>query len=93
MPVEDFKDRYSANMEGEYYVTNECMFCGVCSQLAPTVFKFKKEEGYSFVIKQPETKEENELAIEALESCFTNAIFNDGNTFNWNNIPSQPNPE
>ena len=43
-------------------------------------------------MRQPETPEEIKLAYEALEGCPCEAIFDDGDQFDWNTLPSEPSP-
>jgi ferredoxin len=50
----------------------------VCRTTAPNNFEANEDEGYSFVNKQPANDEETEQMEEALESCPTEAIGNDG---------------
>ena len=89
MPLEDFNDRLSENAPGSFYVTGQCTDCDLCRETAPTVFARLDEMGYSFVRKQPETSEEAEQAAEAMEGCPCEAIFSDGDQFDWNS-PREP---
>ena len=70
--------RLPENARGSYYVDESCIDCLLCSDIAPGIFIHKEEMGYHVVGKQPETGEEVEQAFDALESCPTEAIGNDG---------------
>ncbi|HAJ94507.1 MAG TPA: ferredoxin [Synergistaceae bacterium] len=49
---------------------DECIGCGVCSQLCPEIFKLDEDEGKSMVISQKIT----DCAKEASDSCPVSAI-------------------
>lgn len=66
------------NVEGSWYVDDECIDCNLCSELAPEHFKVNLQEGYDYVYNQPETEKQIQLCTEAMESCPVDAIGNDG---------------
>lgn len=68
------------NVLGRFYVDNTCIDCDLCRQIAPHSFKRHDESGYSYVFKQPETPEEIAQAEEAVTSCPTETIGNDGDS-------------
>lgn len=72
------ENRHPDNVEGKYYVDDQCIDCDVCRQTAPENFAHNEEGGYSYVCKQPETEDEEDLCREAMESCPTAAIGDDG---------------
>jgi len=74
----DADDRMSDNVPGKWYVDSNCIDCDVCRTTAPNNFVANEDEGYSYVSKQPEGDEEMEQMDEAMESCPTEAIGNDG---------------
>jgi ferredoxin len=74
----DLDDKLPDNVPGKWYVDSNCIDCDVCRTTAPTNFEANEDEGYSFVSKQPENDEETELMEEAMESCPTEAIGDDG---------------
>jgi ferredoxin len=74
----DKTNRVPDNETGAYYVDRECIDCDLCRELAPDNFERNEDEGYSFVVKQPETEAEQALCEEARESCPVEAIGNDG---------------
>lgn len=74
----EIKDRLKDNVRGKFYVDRECIDCDVCRDTAPKNFTRNDDNGYSFVYKQPETKEEIELCEEAMNACPVEAIGDDG---------------
>lgn len=70
--------KFSQNVEGKYYVDEECIDCNLCSEISPDNFRVNPEEGYDYVHKQPSTNQEAELCQEAMESCPVEAIGDDG---------------
>jgi ferredoxin len=66
------------NVPGKYYVDDSCIDCDVCRQTAPDHFCHNEEDGYSYVCKQPDNEEEDDLCREAMESCPVEAIGDDG---------------
>ena len=74
----DPDDRLPDNVPGKWYVDSNCIDCDVCRTTAPNNFKANEDEGYSFVSQQPENDDEVEQMEEAMESCPTEAIGNDG---------------
>ena len=73
----DKENAYPDNVAGKYYVDDQCIDCDVCRQTAPDNFGHNEDEGYSFVTKQPETPDEEELCQEAMESCPVEAVGDD----------------
>ena len=55
-----------------------CIDCDLCRETAPKNFTREEDEGYSYVFKQPETDEEVEQCVEAMEGCPVEAIGDDG---------------
>ena len=72
----DVRDRLPENTPGAYYITEECIDCDLCSEILPEVFF--EVEGRHFVGKQPEKAAEVTLVEEAIDSCPTEAIGDDG---------------
>ena len=91
MPLDTFNDRNIENRPGKYYVDGQCLDCDLCRVTAPTVFTRLDSEGYSYVAKQPQTEKEIAQVRESMEGCCTQAIFDDGDQFDWNlEIPLRP---
>ncbi len=74
----DKNDKYDENIEGKYYVDRSCIACDACVIAAPDHFNMDEDDGHAFVIKQPNSDEEEELCKEALEGCPVEAIGEDG---------------
>lgn len=74
----DIENRLPDNVDGAYYVDDNCIACGVCPDEAPENFKMSEDGSNALVYKQPETAEEKEDCRAALESCPVDAIGDDG---------------
>ncbi|MCC7376742.1 MAG: ferredoxin [Verrucomicrobiales bacterium] len=85
MSLESFKDRSPENVPGRFYVGYWCTDCDLCRETAPAnfgrIYRTAEVGGYSYVIKQPETPEEEAACREAMEHCCVRAIFCDGDQF------------
>ncbi|MBF0119286.1 MAG: ferredoxin [Desulfobacterales bacterium] len=75
----DKNKKYIENIAGKYYVSDGCVGCSLCSEITPHNFRKNEEEEYSFICKQPETQDEEDLCKEAMDACPATAIGNDGN--------------
>ncbi len=73
----DKQSKFEENVDGAFYVDDSCIACDACSVAAPCNFKLLEGE-YAFVFKQPESDEERDQCLEALESCPVEAIGQDG---------------
>ena len=71
------EDKYEDNVKGKLYVDTECIDCNLCRELAPENFT-NHEDGYSYVYKQPEGEDEEEMCKNAMEFCPVEAIGDDG---------------
>ena len=74
----DPSDKVESNVDGQFFVDSNCIDCDLCRQTAPDNFERNEDEGYSYVSKQPENEEEEELCREAMEECPVEAIGDDG---------------
>jgi len=74
----DLENSYTENVLGKYYVDDACIDCDLCRETAPDNFTRFDDGGHSYVYKQPETDEEHNLCLEALEGCPVEAIGDDG---------------
>ena len=74
----DKEEKWAENVEGKFYVDEQCIDCDLCRETAPGNFTREEDGGYSYVYKQPENDDELELCIEAMEGCPVEAIGNDG---------------
>jgi ferredoxin len=78
LTMADKEEKWAENVEGAFYVDEQCIDCDLCRETSPTNFTREEDGGYSYVYKQPENDEELELCIEAMEGCPVEAIGNDG---------------
>jgi len=74
----DVANKYPENVDGKFYVDDQCIDCDLCRETAPANFKRNDDGGHSFVYKQPESPEEEALCKEAQEGCPVEAIGSDG---------------
>jgi|TARA_R100000388_G_C7138670_1_gene108885 ferredoxin len=74
----DKEEKWAENVEGAFYVDEQCIDCDLCRETSPNNFTREEDGGYSYVYKQPENDDELELCIEAMEGCPVEAIGNDG---------------
>jgi ferredoxin len=76
----NLNDKLPDNVSGKFYVDRGCIDCDVCRDTAPLNFTRNDAKAYSYVYKQPETDEELELCIEAMNACPVEAIGDDAET-------------
>ena len=74
----DVANKYAENVEGKFYVDDQCIDCDLCRETAPANFIRNDDEGFSYVFKQPENAEEATLCKDALDNCPVEAIGSDG---------------
>lgn len=74
----DATDKVESNVDGAFFVDSNCIDCDLCRQTAPDNFERNEDDGYSYVNKQPENDEEEELCREAMEECPVESIGDDG---------------
>lgn len=74
----DNTDKVEGNVDGKFYVDSNCIDCDLCRQTAPENFERNEDEGFTYVKKQPESEEEEQACIDAMEECPTEAIGDDG---------------
>jgi len=70
----EHQNRHPENVPGEFFNDDDCIHCGICPELAPMIFRESEEDGLSFVHRQPQTEQERDLALEALDACPTESI-------------------
>ena len=75
----DLSERYQDNVDGRYFVDEQCIDCNLCREEAPKNFTRQEELGYSYVYKQPEGEDEEEMCKNAMEFCPVEAIGDFGN--------------
>lgn len=74
----DKTTRLEDNVPGKYYVDDTCIDCDACRAMAPDNFTRNDDAGYSYLSKQPENEEEEQLCVDALEGCPVESIGDDG---------------
>ena len=70
--------RHPRNAPGRYYVCDGCDGCAYCAAVAPDLFEFEKSTNTYFVVRQPQTAEEEEWMVEAMDDCPVDAIRSNG---------------
>jgi ferredoxin len=78
-PMAYRSNKNKENCPGKFYVDDQCIDCDLCRDMAGDFFARQDLDGYSYVIKQPESKEDVDLCCEAMDSCPVGAIGSDGN--------------
>ena len=72
------ENKLEENVDGAYYVDDDCIGCHLCVNEAPENFKMKDDDSTAYVFKQPENDEEKTACENALDACPADAIGNDG---------------
>ena len=82
----DKGDKWNDNIGGftiiagkkvSFYVDRECILCSVCEDVAPNNFRLSDNSTHDICYKQPESEQEMEECIEAMECCPVEAIGDD----------------
>jgi ferredoxin len=73
----DKANKKEENVEGKYYVDDQCIDCRLCIDTAPNNFAHNDDAGYAYVCKQP-AGDEAASVDEAKSSCPVEAIGDDG---------------
>ena len=73
----DKANKFPENVRGRFYVDNQCIGCARCQYDAPEFFG-ARDDGLSYVKKQPTTEQEIQTCTEEMDYCPVNAIGNDG---------------
>jgi ferredoxin len=76
--MSDKTQKVAESVAGPYFVDVTCIDCDLCRETAPANFTRNDEQGYSFVVRQPENPAEEAACLAALEECPVEAIGNDG---------------
>ena len=70
----DWHYKNKDNVEGAYFVDDQCIACDACVNEAPLFFQMNDIHGHAFVHNQPKTPEEESLCEHAIELCPVEAI-------------------
>ncbi len=80
--MKDREEKFEENVAGRFYVLRVCIGCTLCAEIAPVCFRENTDlelaVGNSYVYRQPETPEEEQLCREAMAACPADAIRDDG---------------
>jgi glyoxylase-like metal-dependent hydrolase (beta-lactamase superfamily II)/ferredoxin len=68
----NIKEKYSDNVEGDFFVDRTCINCDTCRQLAPQIFS--EHSDHSYVFNQPQSTGDERAATLALLCCPTGSI-------------------
>lgn len=74
----DKNSKFDQNTDGRFYVDDQCIACDACVMEAPRFFSMNDDEGHAYVKLQPQTPEEVQECMDALEACPVEAIGQDG---------------
>jgi ferredoxin len=71
-------ERLPINVSGRYYVDASCIDCDQCRSVSAELFGRDKDNGTSFVRRQPVNPDEVAQMNEIIAGCATNSIGDDG---------------
>jgi ferredoxin len=74
----DKSSKWEQNVDGKFYVDDQCIACDACVVEAPRFFEMNDEDGHAFVKAQPQNEKDLQECMEALEACPVAAIGDDG---------------
>lgn len=66
--------KYRENIEGSFFVDNECIACDTCVSIAPENFVLTTDNDHAYVFKQPLNQDQTKKCHKALEECPVDAI-------------------
>ena len=67
-------ERVPENIPGLYYVDKTCIYCALCVETSPEVFRCVEGKGWAAIFRQPGTHSEVASANRALNLCPTASI-------------------
>ena len=76
----DLSQKVRENVAGRFFVDATCIDCDLCRETAPANFLRLDDEGYSYVVRQPEDPREEESCLAAMDECPVEAIGIDGDS-------------
>lgn len=68
------EDAFPENIDGLYFVDQECIACDTCAAIAPQHFVLTKSSSHAYVYTQPKSTEELRRCEKALSDCPVAAI-------------------
>jgi len=70
----DVSKKVEQNVPGRLFVDWTCIYCGLCVEIAPSIFAESSDPGWAYVKRQPATEAEWELARQAAAECPLDSI-------------------
>ncbi len=70
--------KYTENVDGAFYVDEECIVCDACMEVAPDHFVITEDNDHVYIRLQPQSDTEQKACLDALEACPVDAIGQDG---------------
>ena len=70
----DIKFKVIENVPGRLFVDQECIACDTCGNLAKEHFKLTDSNSHAFVYVQPQTDQQMQQCMAALDACPVDAI-------------------
>ena len=67
-------NKHIENINGDYYVTLDCIACDTCVNVAVNHFKLTADNDHAFVHNQPRTEAEQQACQKAKSDCPVEAI-------------------
>ena len=74
----DTSAKWKQNIDGKYYVDDQCIACDACCVEAPGFFLMNDDDGHAYVSKQPTNDNDLEECENAIAACPVEAIGNNG---------------
>lgn len=74
----DKNSKWDQNVDGKFYVDDQCIACDACVCEAPKFFVMNDDDGHAYVMLQPQNEDEIKQCLDALEACPVEAIGEDG---------------
>lgn len=66
--------KWEENVDGPFFVDDQCIACDACVMEAPNFFVMNDEEGHAYVKAQPQTSKDWQECQDALDACPVEAI-------------------
>ncbi len=74
----DKSAKFDQNVDGKFYVDDQCIACDACVVEAPNFFTMNDDDGHAYVKLQPTSEADYKQCMDALEACPVEAIGEDG---------------
>ncbi len=70
--------RLRENVPGPFYVDSSCIYCDLCVDMYPHIFKMLGNHEWAVVHHQPTDEKEYAEAVDGIEACPTGSIRQEG---------------